>query len=449
MYHHMFDDPAMSASKARFITEELEPEFQENALKHGLTSAKPLTKDEVKLYNETVESWIDQSGAGDGIEGALMQRAAVAMLQLRRAERAEVKALQKNVRKAVSRWTKKRRHAVRRKAQDLRDDPAGIIEELEASSFGCDWMIGHWKNLRSELEAGRAWSLEDFQQAVRLLGRDVRPPNPEDAPISRLWELARAGGIPTGEHSETTDKTDVKSIEQTDINDLRSFDDLIVLVNEQIQRLEYLRAFAWETHDREERAGVAAEAEIDISKEGQLRMRYAREADLSLQRNIGQFVKLRGLRVRELEAQTQAAKHNVISMRKSVGGGWWREEGADPAPPGFIRAADAPPERPWTNHPDAPAWTPPPPPTPDRGDNPSSNNNINITRDPNMSTDPIPGASGHRNDPSERTGSDELKSSSENDFGARSEADSESPRGRTEPPPGPSGGAPRPFPDDR
>ena len=51
------------------------------------------------------------------------------------------------------------------------DDPARLVNRLEATALGCARVLDRWAELREVLEAGQRWQPPDRFQAIRLLGR--------------------------------------------------------------------------------------------------------------------------------------------------------------------------------------------------------------------------------------------------------------------------------------
>src|SRR5690606_15038105 len=111
-----------------------------NARIHGLTATLPDGAEEAALMQEVADRWIAQIGAETHAEEALIRSSAVAYVRLERCRKAEEAILGTNAQEAVGRWEKKKRHAARRKAQDLDTDPSNTVADLEGSSFGCEWL---------------------------------------------------------------------------------------------------------------------------------------------------------------------------------------------------------------------------------------------------------------------------------------------------------------------
>ena len=191
---------------------------------------------------------------------------------------------------AVRRWEAKQRHRVRRRAQDLKDDPVNVAADLEASSFGCDWLIRRWKALDGSLRLGIALGRQNLEEALRLLGyaQPMAPTSAGDPAAIRFWTLAiRASGglVKAGDHfrpdpAVTEDWKEAQA-------------ELRRLIAGQIERLEGLREEAWEGVDGPEAEAVAAKALMDSGKEAQVRHRYYRDAQLAQQRAAKLLMKVR------------------------------------------------------------------------------------------------------------------------------------------------------------
>ena len=50
------------------------------------------------------------------------------------------------------------------------NDPMTLVNRLEANAVGCAWLLDRWDELRTTLEGGGTWQLDDRIRAVRLLG---------------------------------------------------------------------------------------------------------------------------------------------------------------------------------------------------------------------------------------------------------------------------------------
>ncbi|QDV35799.1 hypothetical protein [Tautonia plasticadhaerens] len=340
------------------------PTGNRNAASHGLTARLPLCEAEAERLHRTVESWTAQHLPTTEPEADLIRSAAIEAVRYRRCVEAEERALRPRAREALLGWEEKRRHAIRRKAQDLRDDLEGVLDELTSSAFGIDWLLRHWRALLGLLSTGRGWRGDDLVQALRLLGRPPRRPERPDLDARLLWDLAAVCCPATVDAAAPPGVT----------GPAEAAGRLRDLVADRIARLEALRPVAWEAVEGPMAEAVEAAAMVDTSPEGLLRQRYRREALRDRDRSLALILRLRVERSKIDERAWRLAEKGQ-SLRTPVGGGWWRETDAWPAPPGCIPRPPAPDPAPA---PDVEAEAevnadpvPPPGPTPPPGDRPA------------------------------------------------------------------------------
>ena len=62
-------------------------------------------------------------------------------------------------------------HPDRRGGADDPDDPARLVNRLEATADGCRWLLDRWAEKRRSPESGVAWSPAEMVEAIRLLGK--------------------------------------------------------------------------------------------------------------------------------------------------------------------------------------------------------------------------------------------------------------------------------------
>ena len=254
-------------------------------------------------------------------------------MNLDRLDAAREETLADTAKSAVKRWEKQQQARARRKAQDLERDPVNTLFDLEASAFGCDWLIRQWQAIAAPLALGRSWDQRMLAKAQRLLGYPDGIPGPDaDPPIRTLWQLA-AAAAPT----KITNPSPQEDDPAPPADPITARSELRLFINAIVDRLEALRDESWSHVEGPEREAVIRQAiAADISKDGQLRHRYAKDADRSCSAAIRLFLNLRDRRRRELLEISKEARH-CDTPRAPVGGGWWREPISDPAPPGFTR----------------------------------------------------------------------------------------------------------------
>jgi hypothetical protein len=304
-----------------------------NGLRHGL-AAEVLVRDEDRLgYEKTLARWEREAGPDNVVEEHLIRRAAVGSVICDRLDEAREDCRVDSAREADRRWEEKQKHRARRRAQDLAKDPGNIVGDLEATASGCEWLIRQWNSLDDGLSIGKPWDQRTLCRAQMLLGYPEGLPQIDADPIVRaLWLLAGAASPRT---ITALPRLDTEAKFPTDPIAARR--GLRAFIADQVDRLETLRDEAWEQVDGPSRdAAIRQALAADVSKEGQLRHRYARDAD----RSAGSAIRLfPNLRDRHRKEQLAIAREGgrIDIPRVAVGGGWWREVDSDPAPPGFCR----------------------------------------------------------------------------------------------------------------
>ena len=304
-----------------------------NGLRHGMACEVVVPEEDQQAYRAAMARWHKESGPDNVVEDHLVRRAAVGSVTLDRLDRAWEQTRADSAREAARRWESGQQHRARRKAQDLDRDPSNTVLDLEATAFGCDWLIRQWEALDAPLRLGKGWDQKLVGRAQRLLGLPEGIPGPDAEPeVRTLWRLAGAASPTTvtripavpGEADAPTDPAQARAA-------LRAF------VAEQVDRLAGLREESWDRAEGPEREAVVIRAlAADASRDGELRHRYARDADRSCNAAVRQFLNLRDRRLRENLAIAKEARHCAIP-RVPVGNGWWRELNSHAAPPGYER----------------------------------------------------------------------------------------------------------------
>jgi hypothetical protein len=348
--------PKTEAGKAR---------SRRNGLRHGLASLVLVPDEDQATYDAAMARWKREAGPDNVVEEMLIRRAAVGSVQIDRIEKARQQTRQKAARDAVEQWERSMQARARRKAQDLAKDPSNVVDDLEASAFGCEWLIRQWQGLDAPLRVGKPWDQRTVGRAQLLLGLPEGSPGPvADPELRTLWILAAAWSPRTvAAPPRLNDLEDALPSEpEAALLALRDF------IAFQIERLEALRDASWELVEGPDREAVALRAAAaDTSKDAQLRHRYETSSERHCLASIRLFLNLRDRRRREHLDMAREAKDCHL-LRAPVGGGWWREPDADPAPPGFerITLVDAPapspiPDPSTLSSPGLPADSPPGP----------------------------------------------------------------------------------------
>ncbi|MEW4568121.1 hypothetical protein AB1L88_09660 [Tautonia sp. JC769] len=327
-----------------------------NAVSHGLTARRPLCDEEAERLILIADRWVAKHLPQTDSEEALIRSAAMEYVRYLRCADAEEARLQPATREAVRRWEESRRHAIRRKAQGLRDDPEAVVSQLQASAFGIDWLVRHWQTLLHLLDSGQGWAGSDLDTALRLTGRTAEFEDDPHVDARRLRDLvARVspGAIRPDAAPGLADDPDALAR-------------LRALVVDRIDRLRDLRPIAWDDEEGPQRLAVETAALLDTSKDGQLRQRYRREALRDMQRSLSMVV---NLKVERSKMDTRVLHQDRLAASSRPASEWFRSTAPHeppaipprynpPAPPPTA-AAPAPEAFESRNErPDAPSVTP-------------------------------------------------------------------------------------------
>ncbi|MHB1561796.1 MAG: hypothetical protein ACYC61_30470, partial [Isosphaeraceae bacterium] len=181
-----------------------------NALKHGMRAELPvLPGEDEAILQRRRESWEQTLQPRDEVERYLVERAVNVSWQLDRADRAWAARMTLDILESRSARADAQADEVIRLGRRLfwdprgplclypfytpmlgdpvrvswspevvdSNDPARLMEGLEATAMGCAWLLDRWNELGALLEDGLLWQPSDRFKAVRLLGRQ-----PFDAP---------------------------------------------------------------------------------------------------------------------------------------------------------------------------------------------------------------------------------------------------------------------------
>ena len=252
------------------------PAPNRNAVRHGLAAEFPQSKAEADHLRILTATFTARLRPADDVEKALVRHAAASVLRLERCEEAERAVEGPNLVAALRDWERDRRHAVRRRAQSLAEDPVGTVDALEQSAFGCDWLLRKWAGLRDLALARRGWTSDATRLALRLLGHRPEAAGPPDDPDAAVI-LAAAGALHDGDPAGADP----------------AVAGFAALADREIARLTPLRDAGWSAVECPERGAVLSNARLDTSPSGRLRHRYTQDAERSIGRSLDLLTKFR------------------------------------------------------------------------------------------------------------------------------------------------------------
>ncbi|WP_152050693.1 hypothetical protein [Tautonia marina] len=315
------------------------PNFEEtqqppsaNAITHGLTAKRPLSEQERERMEVIVAQWTTKAFPETPPEEALIASAAIEYVRYLRCVDAEEARLKSGTRQALKDWQEQRRHAVRRKAQDLKNNPDTVIDEYYESAFGIDWMLRQWRQLRATIISGRGWSGRDLIAAMNLLGHGTTPPDDPEGEPAFVWNQA-AAAFPKA----------FQPLSEVP-GDRAAADRLIPFLDDQIARLETLRPIVWAEVDAPQAEAIETAALVDTSKDGQLRHRYRRDAFRDFHKSLNALTRLRSERSKN-DAR-EAKLMNASTSRRSEAPAFVPPPPPARPEPAPLESRNEPPQRP-------------------------------------------------------------------------------------------------------
>jgi hypothetical protein len=313
-----------------------------NALKHGMAgSGKVLKHGDDRKLQKTLEAWRERLQPIDVFEEHLVARAALASVRMERCVKKDLAEVARRRRRARKRWEQRQERAVNRAASLIDTDPGQAIEQLEATSLGCHWLIERWLDLGAFLEEPGWWDIKQTCFAMRLLGKDHKKTPAKDPSLAKL-RLAFLSAGPNIDPVEADAIFEESTRHLDDEARLRRITSrrpdppigramLQKIVADEITRLESLRDQLWEEQDARDRQEAEDRSLVDTSPTGARLLRYETAAEMSLQRNLNLLIRVRKV---EPEHQTLSRwdKEGIKHGRIWDGSGWRYCEAEDSAP---------------------------------------------------------------------------------------------------------------------
>jgi hypothetical protein len=304
-------------------TAEGKEKARRNALQHGMTGAGTvlMRSDDRRLRRE-LKAWREHLQPIDVLEDALVMRAALANVRMRRCVKHDLAGLSRRKRRALKRWDARQQRNLGRCLDLFEIEPAQAVRELELTSLGCVWMIEQWKELGKTIDRCGSWDDEQAVLAVRLRGNGSETklrlailavlPEPDAGEADSFFEQTSSDlGREARLHAQPKGLPDAAVARAT----------LIDIVEDELARLVPLSKRLWEEQDAPERQEAEDISLVDTSPEGARSLRYETANEMSLHRNVNQLVRLRKI---ESEQQTydRLSKMGIDRGRRWDGTGW-------------------------------------------------------------------------------------------------------------------------------
>jgi hypothetical protein len=183
--------------------------------------------------------------------------------------------------------------------------PDVIVVRLKSTLAGCEWLLAEWKRLKTVIEDGQPWIVQDKLKAIRLLGRQpfdvlddrdvamiylashqIKPQGPEWA-----WEIhTEMNEEQKKRFRDNVADRQLEALLPATADDAR--DVLLALVGRQIEWLT-ARADAHRQRERAKTARLASCLDFDDSVEGERLRRFETSSGRGYNRAIDSFLKFR------------------------------------------------------------------------------------------------------------------------------------------------------------
>ena len=259
-------------------TDEGKEQSRANSLKHGLAGAGVVsTREDDEEFERKLALYREHVGPGDELEDDLVRNMAMASTRLERCRRQDLAGVAKRKGRVLRKWKANREEELRALFLRLGEEPAVVIGQLERMTRGCECLAGQWAQLEDKLQRDGCWAVEEYENALLMLGRRVRGHHEGDKVVQTL--LGRHKALQPGAGDEASRAEALAA--------------LLAFVAEHRERLEKLRIAAWMGIEGLTLAEELDAVQVDTSGEGMRLLRYASAADCALHRNLGRLIKIR------------------------------------------------------------------------------------------------------------------------------------------------------------
>jgi hypothetical protein len=173
-----------------------------NATKHGMRARLPvLAGEDPEIFRQQMEGILEALAPRNALEVALAEQAALSLWKIERAERVEATRAAASLRAAeaqvevheqeelaaLGRWLLASTVRTKREAAEEllpflpedrhapfragRGEPLVIVLRVQATAYGCQWLLERWESLRGALEQNGDWDIEEMITAAQLRGQ--------------------------------------------------------------------------------------------------------------------------------------------------------------------------------------------------------------------------------------------------------------------------------------
>jgi hypothetical protein len=229
--------------------------------------------DEQEKYKVRLERRVAEERSDRERDHFVLEAGVLASLRLERVACAEAAASVENVYQQIQKYEADRKQAFSEATNGLGANPAESIRILEGTSEGCRWLAQRWREVSYCLDGsseGRGLKAMAFEILCTLSGAPA-----DQCRLESMW-------VWTWDEEPVADQRERRAH-----------------CLERAERYE-AEAARLEEAERAQRERVAVIAQVEVSKDGQLRSRYLAEAQRDLRQNLNRID-------REVRAHAQEA----------------------------------------------------------------------------------------------------------------------------------------------
>jgi hypothetical protein len=146
-----------------------------NAVTHGLTGVLPDCLEEDREQIERVKDrWFRDMKPVGPLQEELVETMALEAIRTSRSRHHFAAVVRKHSERACDQWDIDREAEVEEIAKGLKKNPSRTISLLRKSPHGCAWLIARWELLEEILIEENAWTDEQHEYVLDLLGVDPK-----------------------------------------------------------------------------------------------------------------------------------------------------------------------------------------------------------------------------------------------------------------------------------
>lgn len=146
------------------------PDPEANCLKTGTLADIPRQPEDAATVNERTSCWYECFSPQNEFHCWLVEQITFTSLKIDHNGRVERRLRDRAVICAKNFWDADRRLDAENLGEKLAKAPARIVNQLQRTPHGCDWLIDRWERLARIADSGLPWDLAQSALAYNLLG---------------------------------------------------------------------------------------------------------------------------------------------------------------------------------------------------------------------------------------------------------------------------------------